>query len=96
MITTKTINKGAITRGKMKMVITDNEVEKMEEVEKVTIKEIIKRNLTRIDQSTKIKKSTKKNQIDKYLMIQTTQQKRRKKMEIEIIKEEEEVGVNNK
>mgnify|MGYP006238341479 CR=1 FL=1 len=89
MIKTKTINKEKgviIIREKMKKVISDNEVAELKEVvievvieveeveEEVTIKEIIKsKNLMKIDQSTKIKKSTRKNLIDKSLMIQTTQ-----------------------
>jgi hypothetical protein len=90
-----------ITKGTMKMDKLDREVEEVveevievaEEAKRVIIKP--KNIIMKIDQSTKTKKSTRKNQIGRCLMIQTTQVKKRKKMEKEIhIKEREAVVVN--
>ena len=59
--------------------VVEEVIEVAEEARMVIIKT---KNITmKIDQSTKTKKSTRKNQIDRYLMTQTTQERKRKKME---------------
>ena len=85
-----------ITKEKSKMGKLEREAEEVAEVAKTKkVVVIIKRKniIMKKDQSIKTRKSTKRNQQDKFLMIQTTQSKKRKKTEKEIHIREREVVV---
>jgi len=86
-----------ITKEKSKMGKLEREAEEVAEVAKTkkAAVVIIKRKniIMKKDQSIKTKKSTKRNLQDKFLMIQTTQSKKRKKTEKEIHIREREVVV---
>ena len=85
-----------ITKEKSKMGKLEREAEEVAEVAKTKkVVVIIKRKniIMKKDQSIKTRKSTKRNQQDKFLMIQTTQSKKKRKTEKEIHIREREVVV---